>query len=66
MGYPTRHDYPSPRSKNPKKSWDHSGHPGGHMSKVLEQLETSRDVLPDMTTRNKRGKQGENKGGKFG
>ena len=25
---PTRHDYQSPRSKSPKKSWDNSGHPG--------------------------------------
>ena len=26
-GCPTRHDYQSPRSKDPKKSWGNSGHP---------------------------------------
>ena len=62
-GCPSRHDYQSPRSKSPKKSWDNSGHPGisyqtwlpkSHVQKsqeVLGQLGTSRDVLPDVTTK---------------
>ena len=37
-GCPTRHDYQSPMSKSPKKSWDNSRHPG--MS-----------YIPDMTTK---------------
>ena len=28
LGCPTRHDYQSPMSKSPKKSWEYSGHPG--------------------------------------
>ena len=31
-----RHDYQSPRSKSPKKSWECSGHPG--MSRVFPRL----------------------------
>ena len=40
LGCPTKHDYQSPRSKNPKNSLDNPGYP-----------RISQDVLPDLTTR---------------
>ena len=62
-GCPTRHDYQSPTSRNPKKSWDNSGHPGmsyrtrlpksqvQKSQEVWDNFGTSRDVLPDTTTK---------------